>query len=300
MIRLAVAFALGAGWAAAAWWSARVLFAAPLFARRNVRGADVPVAAGLLAVLGALAAQACLATYDLAVDGSEGRPEGAVGAGFLALGVALGFALLGLVDDLAGDQADKGFAGHLRALRGGRLTTGGLKLVGGGLVAVAAVATFAGDMVHLAVGAVLVALGANTVNLFDRAPGRATKVSLVAAVMLAATAAMGEQPALVGVAAVVGGAAGLLGFDLREQLMLGDAGANPLGAVLALGVALTTGLVVQGVVVAVLVALNVAGERTSFSAAIDRMPPLRALDRLGRARTGPDPGPSSRSRPGAG
>jgi hypothetical protein len=52
--------------------------------------------------------------------------------------------------------------------------------------------------------------------------------------------------------------------------------------VLGLGVVLTTGPVVQVVVLAALAAANVAGERVSFSAVIARTPALRALDGLGR------------------
>lgn len=278
MTRLLVAAALGAGWSAAAWRLARSLFAAPVFARRNVRGDDVPVGVGGLAVLAAVGAVACIGVVDVA----RHQHPSTTGPTLLALLTALGFAVLGIVDDLAGDHADKGFAGHLRALAEGRLTTGSLKAVGGGLVAVAVVATFAADLVHLAVGAVVVALAANTANLFDRAPGRVIKVGLVAAVAVTAAASASDRAGLVGVAAVVGAALGLFGFDLRERLMLGDTGSNALGAALGLGVVITSDLWVQTVVLAVLLAANVAGERVSFTTVIERVAPLRALDRAGR------------------
>jgi hypothetical protein len=41
----------------------------------------------------------------------------------------------------------------------------------------------------------------------------------------------------------------------------------------------------------VLLALNVAAELVSFSAVIDRVPPLRWLDRLGRVNAPPAPAP---------
>ncbi|MGI8754778.1 MAG: hypothetical protein ACR2MB_02755 [Acidimicrobiales bacterium] len=278
MTRLVVAAMLGAGWSAAAWRFARPLFAAPVFARRNVRGDDVPVGVGVLAALGAVGAVACLGVVDVARD----QHPPTTGPTVLVLLTTLGFAVLGIVDDLAGDHADKGFRGHLRALGQGRLTTGSLKAIGGGLVAVAVVATFAANVLDVAVGAAVVALAANTANLFDRAPGRVTKVGLVAAVVLVAASSVDDRAALVGVVAVMGAALGLFGFDLRERLMLGDAGANALGAGLGLGVVLTTGLGVQTVVLAFLLAANVAGERVSFTAVIERIAPLRALDRAGR------------------
>ena len=64
--------------------------------------------------------------------------------------------------------------------------------------------------------------------------------------------------------------------------MLGDTGANLLGAVLGLAVVLETSRPVRTVVLIVLVVLNLASERVSFSAVIDRTPGLRQLDRLGR------------------
>ena len=64
--------------------------------------------------------------------------------------------------------------------------------------------------------------------------------------------------------------------------MLGDTGANLLGAVLGLAVVLETSRPVRTVVLIALVVLNLASERVSFSSVIDRTPGLRQLDRLGR------------------
>jgi hypothetical protein len=130
------------------------------------------------------------------------------------------------------------------------------------------------------VDAALVALAANLGNLFDRAPGRTTKVAILAALVLAV--ATGFDEGLVGVAVVVGAALALLGADLGERLMLGDTGANAIGAALGFGVVVTTALEASAAVVVVLLALNLASEVVSFSTVIDRVPPLRALDRLGR------------------
>lgn len=278
MTRILAALFLGLGVAGATWLAARGLFASPIFARRNVRGVEVPVGAGILAVLTVVAVQACFGVADVARDvvGDDSRGR------ILALATGLGFGLIGIVDDLVGDHGDKGFGGHLRALGSGRLTTGGLKLLGGGLMSLGVGAYVADDVGELLVAASVIALGANTANLFDRAPGRVTKVALVAFAVLVVVTPGAERFGLVGVAALVGAVAGLFVFDLSEQLMLGDAGANPLGAVLGLGVVLTTGTVTQLVVLGVLVAVNVAGDRVSFSAVIDRTGPLRTLDQLGR------------------
>ena len=87
---------------------------------------------------------------------------------------------------------------------------------------------------------------------------------------------------LLGVAAVVGASLGLLAFDLRERLMLGDAGSNVIGAALGFGTVLTVSPPVRNGVLIALVVLNVLSEKVSFSRVIDRVGPLRIADRLGR------------------
>jgi UDP-N-acetylmuramyl pentapeptide phosphotransferase/UDP-N-acetylglucosamine-1-phosphate transferase len=195
--------------------------------------------------------------------------------------LALGLGLLGLLDDLAGAGESGGFAGHLRALRHGRFTTGSLKLFGGAAVAIVAVQGPRSDSLgRVLLDAALVALCANAANLFDRAPGRTAKVCLLGFVAL--VAATGAPAELLGVAVAVGAGAGLLWPDLREELMLGDVGANVLGAVIGLGVVIATAPATRTIVLLGVLALNLASEAVSFSRVIDRVPPLRALDRAGR------------------
>jgi hypothetical protein len=191
----------------------------------------------------------------------------------------LGLGLLGTVDDLLGDATSRGFRGHLAALRERRLTTGLVKLGGGAAVAVIACALLSRGRGQLLADGALVALAANLGNLLDRAPGRTIKVSLIAFLLLATAASAAE---LAAVAVVVGAGAGLLVPDVREQLMLGDAGANPLGGALGVGVVAACAPSTRVVVLVVLVALNLAAELVSFSRVIEAVPPLRAVDRWGR------------------
>ena len=280
MAVVVVALSAFAGFAVAAvlWMLLQPSFGAPSLLRTNFRGIEVPVAGGIVIAASVVFAEAARATYNIATgdDGGVGDPERAA-----VLFAAVGFCLLGVFDDLAGDAGAKGFRGHLAALARGRLTTGGLKLFGGAAVAVVAVA--AGREVslqRLLADAALVALAANLANLFDRAPGRVTKFALVSfAALLAATGA----PALLAASAVVVGAgAGTLVPDLRERVMLGDAGANVLGAVVGLAVVLTTAPVTRTIVLVIVLVLNLASEVVSFSRVIARVPPLRIFDRLGR------------------
>jgi hypothetical protein len=83
-------------------------------------------------------------------------------------------------------------------------------------------------------------------------------------------------------AALAGATLAWLFVDLKEKGMLGDSGANMLGAVLGAGVVLSFGLAGRVLVLVALVALTLASERWSFTAAIENFAPLRWMDRLGR------------------
>ncbi|WP_436796120.1 hypothetical protein [Actinospongicola halichondriae] len=273
---LIAAALLGVAGGSAGWWLMRDTFAKPIFARENVRGIDVPVAVGILFPVVLVAAASVLLLGE-AADATEVASVPLV----TAVLVATGFGMLGLLDDLAGDGGSRGFGGHLRALVRGHLTTGAVKLFGGGALAVVAAAIATDEAPgRLLADAALIALAANLANLFDRAPGRVGKISLVCAVGLGLTAGVDER--LAGPVVILGALVALLWPDLRERLMLGDAGANVLGATLGFSVVLTTAASTRTTVLVVVILLNLASERISFSSVIDRTPPLRAVDRLGR------------------
>jgi UDP-N-acetylmuramyl pentapeptide phosphotransferase/UDP-N-acetylglucosamine-1-phosphate transferase len=250
----------------------------PALRRTNYRGHELPTAAGIVIVLAVLVVEGvrtALAEFGVGEELSDSLLRSVV------LFACFAFAFLGLIDDLLGTDGDRGFAGHLRALATGRLTTGAMKLFGGGVVAIVLTAA-PGEVSgrRLLADAALVALAANLGNLLDRAPGRTIKVGLLAYIPIALAA--GSAPVGLALAPVVGAAAGLLPADLGERLMLGDTGANLLGAVLGLAVVLETSRPVRTVVLIVLIFLNLVSERVSFTRVIDATPGLRHLDRLGR------------------
>ncbi len=257
--------------------SAPVL-SAPALRRTNYRGHELATSGGLVIVLAVLVVEAvrtALAEFGLGEELSDSLLRSVV------LFACFAFAFLGLIDDLLGTEDDRGFRGHLQALAQGRLTTGAMKLFGGGVVAIV-LAAAPGEVSgrRLLADAALVALAANLGNLLDRAPGRTIKVGLL--VYLPIALAAGTSPVGLALAPVVGAAAGLLPADLGERLMLGDTGANLLGAVLGLAVVLETSRPVRTAVLIALVVLNAASERVSFTRVIDATPGLRHLDRLGR------------------
>ena len=163
-------------------------------------------------------------------------------------------AAIGLADDLW-SGGERGFRAHL----GRRRTTGVLKLVGIPLVGLLATRKLS--------GALLVGLAANFLNQLDTRPGRALKAYLLLAPPTGAPLR----------AAVI-----LAPYDLREMAMLGDSGANALGALL--GLSSVSKLTARGrwAAIGALAGLTLLGETRSLGALIERTPVLRELDALGR------------------
>lgn len=255
---LAAAGAVAARPAAAPW-------ARTNYARRPVTLLGGPVLAAAAtgaAVLGAPAGQRAAAAVVGAVSG-----------------------VVGGYDDLAGARpeqaADKGLAGHLAALRAGRVSAGAVKVAGiGAAAAVAAVLTRRGTGASAVVDGVLtaglVAGTANLLNLLDLRPGRAGK----AAVLLACAGLGGPAGGLS--AGALGATLGVLPADLGERVMLGDCGANAVGALLGLRLAVLPGRGSRAGLLGVVTALTLASEKVSFTRVIESTPALRELDRLGR------------------
>jgi UDP-N-acetylmuramyl pentapeptide phosphotransferase/UDP-N-acetylglucosamine-1-phosphate transferase len=274
-----VVLALLAGLAAAVVLerTTRDVFDQPVLTRQNYRGADLATASGLLVVVAVIAVEGIRTIVELL-----GASDGATASyRLVVLATVVAFGALGFIDDVLGDNAEKGLKGHVAAALHGRVTTGFIKLGGGASVAlVVAGAALGGSAGRILVDAALIALAANLGNLFDRAPGRTIKVALVAWVpvaILAGTSATG-----LALAVVIGAAVGLLPSDLAERSMLGDTGANALGAALGVAVVLTVAPTTRTIIAVVLVALTLLSEVVSFSKVIARVPPLHALDRLGR------------------
>jgi UDP-N-acetylmuramyl pentapeptide phosphotransferase/UDP-N-acetylglucosamine-1-phosphate transferase len=245
--------------------------------RTNVSGTRVPAVLGGPHALAALLVLALLQMMAALGWGAARTNE----TGLAVAVVIVVMALAGTFDDLRGNESARGFMGHLRAAASLSLTGGVVKLASGAGAGLAAGLLVAGGGAIVEI-ALLVALTANLVNLMDRAPGRAGKVSLAVAVPLVL---VGDPGWVVAAAGLLGALAGCLSLDLSERAMLGDAGANPLGAVLGLGLGVTLETTGRLAAIALLVVLNAASEKWSFSRAIERVGWLRALDDIGRTGT---------------
>ncbi|MFF0868614.1 hypothetical protein ACFYUV_43155 [Nonomuraea sp. NPDC003560] len=195
----------------------------------------------------------------------------------------VGTGALGAYDDLYGTTSSKGFKGHLTALARGEVTSGAVKILGIGATGLGAAALVSDGPVDTLVNGAAIAGAANLANLFDLRPGRAIKVGLLAGGPLLAVSLLRSSPAAAALAAVpLGAAAALLPDDLGERAMLGDAGANSLGALLGLAAVTKLGRPGRLVLLGTVAALTAASEKVSFTKVIAANPVLNRLDMLGR------------------
>ncbi|WP_436528119.1 hypothetical protein [Actinoplanes sp. HUAS TT8] len=241
--------------------------------RSNFQGRTVTLAGGPALAAGAT------------IGAAGGAPSKRLAAAVVTAGAVSG--AVGLYDDIVGSRPDqkaaKGFAGHLGALREGRVTSGLVKIGGvgaAGLVASALIgsrrSSAFGRGVDVLIGAGVIAGAANLLNLLDLRPGRALKAGLV----LGAPLAVGRNAAMT--AGTLGASAALLPADLGEEIMLGDSGANALGALLGVAYTARTGTFGRLAALAAVASLTAASEKVSFTKVIQDTPWLRRLDELGR------------------
>ena len=251
------------------------------FTRENWRGARLPfpggiaiVAAGVLAIGGwtGFVTIAQLDPFDFAIP--------------IALTYPLGVALLGLIDDLLAG-APRGWRGHGRAVLGGAFSTGALKAVGSLALACYALDGFpfqAGVGEYLLAVALLV-LTTNLFNLLDLRPGRSAKAFLLLGAIVSLVAWHGHDgfdPPLWSFGPLAAPILVVGWYDLRERTMLGDVGANLIGAVAGMWLVAAFDTTGQLIALAIVLALTVYGEFRSLSALIERTPPLRWIDSIGR------------------
>lgn len=269
--------------------------------RTNFRGETVSLGEGVAAVAGhVVAARAALGPTGSAAHALVGA--------------------VGLVDDIVeplvtaeGQRPAKGLRGHLGALARGQVTTGNVKILGIALASAALAAQAGtrrradadadavadavsrggasgslGALATWAADTTLIASSANLINLLDLRPGRALKATAIlgAGIDLAARAHAADGKARAA-GQILGSAQhgiilALAPRDLGARGMLGDAGANVLGAGLGARAALGLGPRARLLLTCSIVALTLASEKVSFSAVISSTPVLRVIDEWGR------------------
>jgi UDP-GlcNAc:undecaprenyl-phosphate GlcNAc-1-phosphate transferase len=207
---------------------------------------------------------------------------------------ALGVLALGLLDDtlardgrgagagagVGADASPRGWRGHGAATLRGELSTGALKAAGSLGLALLAMSYLGLSNGRWLLAAGVLVLATNAFNLLDLRPGRATKAFVLLGAGLAIGSADLHTLWALGLFAAPALVAGV--YDLRERAMLGDTGANLLGALAGLWLVLTLSGTGQLVALALLLVITLYGEIRSISALIDRTPGLRQLDSWGR------------------
>ncbi|HEY4429257.1 MAG TPA: hypothetical protein VGN08_13735 [Solirubrobacteraceae bacterium] len=249
----------------------------------NYRSRPLPCPFGVLALAAALVALIPLTLIARLGSTSVFEPPQLTVAVY-----ALGVLALGLVDDtLAPGEPPEGAAPAPRGLRGhagaavrGELSTGLLKAAGSLGLALFAMSQLALSNGRWLLAAAVLVLATNAFNLLDLRPGR----SLKAFVLLGAGLTIGSADLhplwALGLFAAPAVLAGV--YDLRERAMLGDTGANLLGALAGLWLVLTLSDTGQIVALALLALLTLYGELRSISRLVERVPVLRRLDSWGR------------------
>ena len=242
--------------------------------RENYRGRPLAYPFGFVIAASALGALIPLAMLEQLGDSEVFRPE----LGAIAIYV-LGVSFLGVVDDFVSGPS-RGWRGHGAAVAGGALSTGALKAAGALGLAMFALQGYGRTDGHWLLAVAVLVLATNLFNLLDLRPGRSLKVFIVLGIglMLAAwdTTALGALGLFVAPALVVGA------YDVREMVMMGDAGSNVVGALAGLWMVLTMSTAAQIVALVVMLGITIYGEFRSISALVDRVPLLRRLDSFGR------------------
>ena len=194
-------------------------------------------------------------------------------------GLVLGFGILGLIDDIFGTREAGGFKGHLRLLAKGKVSTGLIKALGGGILALV-IGLMLADF-NWAIGilnGLVISLSANTLNLVDLRPGRAVSCWWLGVLALGLTHHAGSVVNVL--LPVFIPALWLSVLDRSAKVMLGDAGSNVLGAILGLAIVLSLGDPAKLVLVILMAAVNIYSEKYSISRLIENNGFLTRLDRL--------------------
>jgi UDP-GlcNAc:undecaprenyl-phosphate GlcNAc-1-phosphate transferase len=242
--------------------------------RENYRGRQVVTGTGMALVLGMIGAGACVTVFGPSI-GAWAETSGL--AELCLLGGGMG--LIGFLDDVAGNRCYGGFRGHFQFLwKKGEMTTGTIKALTGLALALLVTLHWERGMPVQLFGGLAIALGANAFNLLDVRPGRALKAAMLSLLALAAGAST-DWTAWTLLLAVV---FAFVPFDLGEKAMLGDTGANFLGAVLT-DLALRD-MPLAGVlaVCACIAGIHVYTEWHSLNDVIENNRLLRWVDGIGR------------------
>lgn len=237
--------------------------------RANFQGKQIPCGFGFAVIIAAVPAYITM----LLIHGVDVR---AVLFGF----TLTAFGTLGLLDDIYGTREAGGFLGHFGLLKKGRVSTGLIKAIVGGLLGLV-IGGFVGGftLADTVINGLLITLSANMLNLLDLRPGRAVSCYWIGILVLLLVKHEESQiwvsllPTFLPVAVITA-------LDRSAKVMMGDAGSNALGALLGLSIAYEAGLVSKIVIILLVLGIHAYSEAYSISELIERHRALRRIDRL--------------------
>jgi len=239
--------------------------------RKNYLGNDIPVSAGLSFPLAVMLVLLAFSVFGIHADQYH----------LFILGL-ISISFLGFIDDMLGQRDTLGFRGHFGALFRGRLTTGGLKAVGGGVIALFLAVFMGGAWWNIILNTLILALFTNMMNLLDLRPGRAVKGYLLFLLVIGITG-LGRLDYVL-LAPLLGAVLCYFPQDLKARAMMGDAGSNVLG--LSLGYLAVTSLSLTARIgfLVFLLAIHVYTEKFSLTQTIEKNVVLKTIDQLGRSK----------------
>ncbi|MDD3271148.1 MAG: hypothetical protein PHR04_03475 [Syntrophomonadaceae bacterium] len=245
--------------------------------RKNYRGNDIPVSAGislLVSVILVFLFYVLIRRYDFSFH--------------LYLVGIISICFLGFIDDMLGQRDTLGFKGHFGALFQGKLTTGGLKALGGGMIAfflalsLSQLESLGNGWVDILINTLIIALFTNMLNLLDLRPGRAIKGYFFFLFLIILMAA-GKVDWLL-ITPLLGAILVYFPVDLKARAMMGDAGSNVLGLTLGYYSIIFLSLPYRAAVLLFLIAMHIYTEKFSLTKTIEQVPLLRLIDQAGRSR----------------
>lgn len=192
----------------------------------------------------------------------------------------MAMAAVGLIDDLIGNRGASGLKGHLKSLLKGKLTTGGLKAITGGLVSLLIGSLFSFNLLEIIVNTFIIALFTNLINLLDLRPGRAIKGFLSISIIFILIGLIREIRIIL--VSFMAYALAYLPDDIRARTMMGDVGSNSLGVILGIVTVLSYSIHIKYLILSLLVLIHIITEKYSLTEIIKKNPVLNFLDELGR------------------
>lgn len=195
---------------------------------------------------------------------------------------SLNISLIGLLDDLFGDNKNKGFKGHINALIiNKKLTTGFLKMI----LIPASLIPFAlyneHSLIMIVIKILLTSLLINLSNLFDLRPGRCIKFFIVQIILLLPFINIDLIFLFVFIMSIA-----LIIGDLKEEFMLGDSGSNVFGFYSAFIFFhnIHISLLTSTIILLFTFILNLLSEKYSFTQIIEKNKLLNFIDMIGRKK----------------